>query len=175
MDRKDQGQIGGDLAEVPERPVQLVDEVAEVQRTPVGDTYVSTRLREWGDFGGEPSGAWIFPGHSLCPDGIYAAALLCEMASEWDIAAELDGIPRYPIVRESRPRKSFKKESMPIRRKDIQRSGSSITKGVRSATRVEITAPTLKRPILSKRIRPSPGIQFRIELMWQITVIPAFR
>jgi phosphoglucosamine mutase len=81
----------------------VIDEVAEVQRTPVGDTYVSTRLREWGDFGGEPSGAWIFPRHSLCPDGIYAAALFCEMASEWDIAEELDHIPRYPIVRESRP------------------------------------------------------------------------
>jgi phosphoglucosamine mutase len=81
----------------------IIEDVAEVQRTPVGDTYVSTRLREWGDFGGEPSGAWIFPGHSLCPDGIYAAALFCEMASEWDIAEDLDRIPRYPIVRESRP------------------------------------------------------------------------
>jgi len=80
----------------------IIEEVAEVQRTPVGDTHVSTRLREWGDFGGEPSGAWIFPGHSLCPDGIYAAALFCEMVSEWDVAEELDRIPRYPIVRESR-------------------------------------------------------------------------
>jgi phosphoglucosamine mutase len=81
----------------------IIDEVAEVQRTPVGDTYVSERLRKWGDFGGEPSGAWILPDLSLCPDGIYAAALFCEMVSEWDIAKELDGIPRYPIVRESRP------------------------------------------------------------------------
>ena len=81
----------------------VIDEIAEVQRTPVGDTQVSARLREWGDFGGEPSGAWIFPDHSLCPDGIYAAALFCEMVSEWDVAEELDGIPRYPIVRESRP------------------------------------------------------------------------
>jgi phosphoglucosamine mutase len=81
----------------------VIDEVAEVQRTPVGDMYVSTRLREWGDFGGEPSGAWIFPGHSLCPDGIYAAALFCELVSEWDLAEELDRIPRYPIVRESTP------------------------------------------------------------------------
>jgi phosphoglucosamine mutase len=81
----------------------VIDEVAEVQRTPVGDTYVSTRLREWGDFGGEPSGAWIFPGHSLCPDGIYAAALFCELASEWDLGEELGRIPRYPIVRESTP------------------------------------------------------------------------
>jgi len=81
----------------------IIDDVAEVQRTPVGDTSVSTRLREWGDFGGEPSGAWIFPDHSLCPDGIYAAALFCEMVSEWDIGVELDRIPRYPILRESTP------------------------------------------------------------------------
>jgi phosphoglucosamine mutase len=81
----------------------IIDDIAEVERTPVGDTYVSARLRAWGDFGGEPSGAWIFPDHSLCPDGIYAAALFCEIASEWDVAGELDRIPRYPIVRESRP------------------------------------------------------------------------
>jgi len=74
-----------------------------VQRTPVGDTHVSASLRTWGDFGGEPSGAWIFPGHSLCPDGIYAAALFCEMVSEWDLGEELSRIPRYPIVRESTP------------------------------------------------------------------------
>jgi phosphoglucosamine mutase len=81
----------------------VVEEIAEVERTPVGDTSVSAKLREWGDFGGEPSGAWIFPGHSLCPDGVFAAALFCEMASEWDIPEELDTIPRYPIIRESRP------------------------------------------------------------------------
>jgi phosphoglucosamine mutase len=78
-----------------------VEEVAEVRRTAVGDSYVSRELQNWGDFGGEPSGAWIFPGHSLCPDGPFAAALFCEMAVEWNIAAELDEIPRYPIIRES--------------------------------------------------------------------------
>ena len=78
-----------------------VEEVAEVRRTPVGDSYVSRELQHWGDFGGEPSGAWIFPGHSLCPDGPYAAALFCEMAGEMDIAAELDDIPGYPMIRES--------------------------------------------------------------------------
>jgi phosphoglucosamine mutase len=78
-----------------------VEEVAEVRRTPVGDTYVSRELQNWGDFGGEPSGAWIFPGHSLCPDGPYAAALFCEMSFEWNIAEELDSIPGYPMIRES--------------------------------------------------------------------------
>ncbi|MDD1716759.1 MAG: phosphopentomutase/phosphoglucosamine mutase [Methanoregulaceae archaeon] len=78
-----------------------IDEIAEVRRTPVGDSYVSEELCSWGDFGGEPSGAWIFPGHSLCPDGPYAAALFCEITGEWDVAAELDRMPCYPVLRES--------------------------------------------------------------------------
>jgi len=80
-----------------------IEEWAKVRRTPVGDSYVSEELVRWGDLGGEPSGAWIFPGHSLCPDGPYAAALFCRMASEWDIAAELDAIPIYPVLRASLP------------------------------------------------------------------------
>ncbi|HUU76683.1 MAG TPA: phosphopentomutase/phosphoglucosamine mutase [Methanoregulaceae archaeon] len=79
-----------------------IDELAEVRRTPVGDTFVSEELRKWGEFGGEPSGAWIFPWHSLCPDGPYAAALFCEMAHEWDIREEIAKIPSYPMIRESR-------------------------------------------------------------------------
>ena len=79
----------------------IIEGIAEVRRTPVGDSYVSEELQKWGDFGGEPSGAWIFPKISLCPDGPYAAALFCEIASEWDVASELDAMPTYPILRES--------------------------------------------------------------------------
>ncbi|KAF5087070.1 Phosphoglucosamine mutase [anaerobic digester metagenome] len=78
-----------------------IEEIAEVRRTPVGDSFVSEELLSWGDFGGEASGSWIFPRHSYCPDGIYAAALLCEIASEWSIAEELDRMPRYTLLRES--------------------------------------------------------------------------
>jgi phosphoglucosamine mutase len=81
----------------------IIEEQAEVRRTPVGDTYVSEELLRWGDFGGEPSGAWVFPQISYCPDGPFAAALVCEIASEWDIAQELDTMPSYPILRESYP------------------------------------------------------------------------
>jgi phosphoglucosamine mutase len=80
-----------------------IDEIAEVRRTPVGDAYVSEELRSWGDFGGEPSGAWIFPRISFCPDGPYAAALFCEIASQWDVAEKIDAMPAYPILRESFP------------------------------------------------------------------------
>ena len=78
-----------------------IEEVAEVKRTPVGDAFVSEQLVRWGEFGGEPSGAWIFPGISYCPDGPFAAALFCEMAGEWNISEELKEIPRYPIIRRS--------------------------------------------------------------------------
>ncbi len=78
-----------------------IEEYADVRRTPVGDAYVSEELLNWGDFGGEPSGAWIFPKISLCPDGPFAAALFSEMCSELDIAEEIDAIPTYHILRES--------------------------------------------------------------------------
>ncbi|MDD3574837.1 phosphopentomutase/phosphoglucosamine mutase [Methanospirillum sp.] len=78
-----------------------IEEVAEVRRTPVGDAFVSEQLVRWGDFGGEPSGAWIFPQISRCPDGPYAAALLCEIAGEWDLSSEIASIPGYPILRKS--------------------------------------------------------------------------
>jgi phosphoglucosamine mutase len=78
-----------------------IDEVAEVRRTPVGDSYVSEALLSWGQLGGEPSGAWIFPEISCCPDGPHAAALFCEITSEWDLAEEIRGMPGYPILRQS--------------------------------------------------------------------------
>jgi phosphoglucosamine mutase len=79
-----------------------IEEEAEVHRTPVGDSFVSEELLRWGQFGGEPSGSWIFPEHTLCPDGIYAAALFCEIASEWRISEEIESMPSYPLIRISR-------------------------------------------------------------------------
>lgn len=79
----------------------IIEEIADVHRTPVGDTFVSEELLTWGEFGGEPSGAWIFPKHSYCPDGPFAAALFCQIASEWNVAEILDEMPSYPILRES--------------------------------------------------------------------------
>jgi phosphoglucosamine mutase len=78
-----------------------IEEIAEVRRTPVGDAYVSEKLREWGTFGGEPSGTWIFPEISLCPDGIYAAALFCQIATEWNISEEIARMPHLSMLRTS--------------------------------------------------------------------------
>jgi phosphoglucosamine mutase len=104
----------------------IIDEIADVRRTPVGDAYVSEELTNWGDFGGEPSGAWIFPRISLCPDGPYAAALFCEIAGEWDIIQEIDSMPSYPILRES-----FHDES--ARDKVAAMGAASPTDGIRIA------------------------------------------
>ena len=73
---------------------------AKVYRTRVGDVYVAGELKRRGaDFGGEPSGTWIFPKVSLCPDGVYAAAKLVKLASEGSLTAALRAIPRYPTIR----------------------------------------------------------------------------
>ena len=80
----------------------VIDELGfSVTRTRVGDIYVSEELRKGGDFGGEPSGSWIFPDSSLCPDGIYAAARLVAIASRQRISQLVANIPDYPLLRGS--------------------------------------------------------------------------
>lgn len=82
----------------------LIDELGfEVARTRVGDTFVSDELRgkpqAAREFGAEPSGCFIFPRVSLCPDGIYAAARIVQIASEHPISSLVDQIPSYPVFR----------------------------------------------------------------------------
>ena len=73
----------------------------EVIRTRVGDTFVSEELKRGGDFAGEPSGSWIFPSVSYCPDGIYAAAQIARIAYEKRLSKLVDDLPSYPILRGS--------------------------------------------------------------------------
>ncbi|UCE97999.1 MAG: phosphoglucosamine mutase, partial [Dehalococcoidia bacterium] len=79
----------------------------DIVRTAVGDNYVSEELKNGGDFGGEPSGAWIFPKSSLCPDGIYAAARLVDIASRKKISEIAASIPSYPNLRSSIKKDTF--------------------------------------------------------------------
>ena len=71
----------------------------EVMRTSVGDNYISQELKWDGDIGGEPSGSWVFPRKSLCPDGIYAAAMLVSIASKKRLSSLVDDIPGYSLIR----------------------------------------------------------------------------
>jgi len=71
----------------------------KVKRTRVGDPYVSEELKKGGGFGGEPSGAWVFPQISLCPDGIFAAARIADIASRNRLSDLVDQIPAFPLIR----------------------------------------------------------------------------
>ncbi|THE65046.1 phosphoglucosamine mutase [Salinadaptatus halalkaliphilus] len=78
---------------------------ASLTRTPVGDVYVAERATESDVvFGGEPSGAWIWPAETLCPDGPLAACKLAALVARRGALGELvDALETYPIHRESIP------------------------------------------------------------------------
>lgn len=89
---------------VPVDASRVIDDLLngiKISRTKVGDVYVAEMLKKiQGEFGGEPSGAWIFPKVSYCPDGIFAAARLVEILSkEGDFSKLLGSIPEYPVKR----------------------------------------------------------------------------
>jgi phosphoglucosamine mutase len=80
----------------------LAEAGVETTRTPVGDVYVAEAASEDGvAFGGEPSGAWIWPSQTLCPDGPFAACRLAALAAERPLADRAAAIDRYPIRRAS--------------------------------------------------------------------------
>ncbi|MFC3476721.1 phosphoglucosamine mutase [Halobacterium litoreum] len=81
----------------------LADRDASVARTRVGDVHVADRLASDDlAFGGEPSGAWIWPAETLCPDGPLAAAKLAALVADRGPLADLAAdVPQYPLRRES--------------------------------------------------------------------------
>ncbi|MDQ1372079.1 MAG: phosphoglucosamine mutase [Candidatus Thermoplasmatota archaeon] len=97
---------------------------AKVVRTRVGDVFVSEEVkRVKADFGGEPSGTWIFPDQTYCPDGILAAARLAEMASRKKLSELRKGVPVYPTLRKS---VSFKSEDKPMVLRKLKAEMTSI-------------------------------------------------
>ena len=98
---------GGSLA-APVNTSLAVDDAlaarnASVDRTRVGDVHVADSLATDAlAFGGEPSGAWIWPAETLCPDGPLAAVKLAELVADNGPLSDLaDDVPRYPLRRES--------------------------------------------------------------------------
>ncbi|MCL1984361.1 MAG: hypothetical protein FWG58_03045 [Methanomassiliicoccaceae archaeon] len=92
--------IKADSVVVPINATMAVDEIVkgDVIRTGVGDGRVSEAMRKNEiSFGGEPSGTFIFGNASLCPDGIYAAALIAGIASDGSLRQEVDELPNYPV------------------------------------------------------------------------------
>ncbi len=98
----------GDRIAVPVNTSQVVDTAvaavgAAVVRTRVGDVFVAERAREADVvFGGEPSGAWIWPHTTLAPDGIFAAAQLVALVdTHGPLSAQLAKFDEYPLRRAS--------------------------------------------------------------------------
>lgn len=91
--------IKADSAVVPVNATMAVEEIVrgKVIRTNVGDRYISDAMKKNGiQFGGEPSGSFVFGNVSMCPDGIHAAALIAGIASEGSLRQTVDELPRYP-------------------------------------------------------------------------------
>jgi phosphoglucosamine mutase len=85
---------GADEVVAPVNTSTVVDEVAEVRRTAVGDVNVAAELkRNGGGFGGEPSNNWIFPDETLTPDGVLAAAKVAAVASEKPLREQVNELP----------------------------------------------------------------------------------
>ena len=98
----------GDRVAVPVDTSLIVSDVlaavgADVTYTPVGDAYVAAATTKPDVvFGGEPSGAWIWPAQTRCPDGPLAACTLTALVGkEGSLAALVDELPTYPIRRNS--------------------------------------------------------------------------
>ncbi|SIR75319.1 phosphoglucosamine mutase [Natronorubrum thiooxidans] len=96
----------GDVVAAPVGTSMTVDDTlaeggASVTRTPVGDVFVAEEAsRPDVVFGGEPSGAWIWPTETLCPDGPLAACKLVELVADRGPLSELVAdVETYPIRR----------------------------------------------------------------------------
>ena len=98
---------------VPVDTSMMVDdylEGSEIIRTRVGDVYVAEGIKQFGAiYGGEPSGSWIFPKISYCPDGIYAAAKLVEIVGEKKLSELRAELPVYNTKRGALPCPNEKK------------------------------------------------------------------
>jgi phosphoglucosamine mutase len=80
----------------------LADGDVDVEYTPVGDVYVAEAASAEGvAFGGEPSGSWIWPDRTLCPDGPLAAGTVAALDAERSLADRAADVPDYPIRRDS--------------------------------------------------------------------------
>ncbi|WP_253738522.1 phosphoglucosamine mutase [Halohasta salina] len=99
---------GGGRVAVPVDTSRCVDDAVaaaggEVVHTKVGDVFVAAVAAEPDAvFGGEPSGAWIWPEETLCPDGPLAACKLAALVGSRGPLSELVGsVDTYPLARDN--------------------------------------------------------------------------
>lgn len=75
-----------------------------VERTKVGDIYVSEAIKRHGAvFGGEPCGAWVHPRFHYCPDGPLSAVLMLQALEDTkkSLREFIAEVPQYVTLREN--------------------------------------------------------------------------
>jgi phosphoglucosamine mutase len=114
--------------------MRIEDVCKKVIRTPVGDVAVAEAIRKHNaDFGGEPSGTFIFPDVHIFPDGVACIAKAVKLASEDKFYERLSKIKSYPMERLKIPCPNEKKEKAMSRLKKTIIEEYSDLDGIRIA------------------------------------------
>jgi len=112
--------------------MRVEDSCSEVIRTPIGDVAVANAIKKEGaDFGGEPSGSFIFPEVHLFPDGPLTAAKIIKLVSERKFYEILSGIRSYPMKRLKIPCEEGSKDRIMEKLKFIMPENFDNTDGIR--------------------------------------------
>lgn len=109
------GETGGIVVVPVDTSMLVADSLpkSKILRTRVGDVYVAEGIKKHGAvYGGEPSGSWIFPRLSYCPDGIYAAAKLVEIVKDRKLSELRAELPKYATRRGAIPCANDKKAAL---------------------------------------------------------------
>lgn len=98
----------GERVAAPINASAVIESVVErnggsVIRTAVGDVNIATACAKSDVvFGGEPSGAWIWPSETMCPDGHYAGTHLAGIVADGPPLSErVDALPSYVTKRDA--------------------------------------------------------------------------
>lgn len=102
---KRKGKVVHDLRASKLVPEKIKESGGQAVETRVGHTFISESIHsdESIVFAGELSGHYYFPVYGFpFDDGIFAAALMCRMASESDLEEVIEDYPDYPVSPELR-------------------------------------------------------------------------
>jgi len=83
---------------VPVTTSMMIDDLSncEIIRSGATDKSIGSTVKSNdADFGGSPLGSFFFPKLSLCPDAVYASALLSKIAGEGRLTDMIDELPEY--------------------------------------------------------------------------------
>jgi phosphomannomutase/phosphoglucomutase len=100
-----EGKVVHDLRASKLVPEIIEENGGEPNETRVGHTYISEEIHADSEivFAGELSGHFYFPVFGVpWDDGLFAAALMCQIVSEGNVVEKLDSYPDYPVSPELR-------------------------------------------------------------------------